>query len=97
MSRNCQNCGKDMGREITSRRKFCSDVCRVQFNRAQKSGNHYSIAMNAIYALGRVPSSRKKEAVDALRELKKAIDYELRTLGDRETIDRYAMFEQLNK
>lgn len=95
--RYCENCNQDMGREVTRRRRFCSDKCRVQFNRAQNTNEAYSIAMNAIYQLGKAPKTKRIQSLDALRELKKAIDDALRTLGDRETLDRYAMIEDLKR
>lgn len=96
MSRICQNCGKDMGREITSRRKFCNDLCRVQFNRAQKANDLYFDAMSIIYKLGKSPRTEKQESITTLKNLKRAIDDALRTLGDSETMARFDMLEQHN-
>lgn len=96
MARYCENCNQDMGWEVTRRRRFCSDKCRVAFNRAHKANESYSIAMNAIYRLGKAPTAHKQEAVDSLRQLKKAIDDALRTLGDRETLDKFSMLQSIS-
>jgi len=95
MARYCENCNQDMGREITSRRRFCSDKCRVQFNRAQKANDLYFDAMSIIYKLGKSPKTERLKAIETLRNLKPAIDDALRTLGDRETIDKFSMIDSL--
>jgi len=93
MARHCENCNQDMGREVTVRRKFCSDRCRVAFHRAHHPNEAYSVAMNAIYRLGKTPTAHKETARKSLYELKKAIDDALRNLGDRQTLDKFSMLE----
>lgn len=97
MARHCENCNQDMGREITSRRRFCSDKCRVQFNRAQKANDLYFDAMSIIYKMGKAPKVERMKSIESLRNLKAAIDDALRTLGDRETIDKFEMLNSINR
>lgn len=94
--RNCQNCGRDMG-FVTRRRKFCSDKCRVQFNRSHAPAKLYSDAMRAISLLGQAKYGDKTNAKETLKQLRTAIDFELRRLGDSDTIYRYEMLEGRTK
>lgn len=65
---NCKHCGKALPTGSTSRRAFCDDLCRVQFNRAQKSNDLYFDAMVAIRKL------KKDGKLDELRQLRQVID-----------------------
>ena len=69
---NCKNCGKPLPAEATSRRAFCNDLCRVQFNRAQKANDLFFDAMVAIRKLS------KNGETEQLKRLREAIDDMLR-------------------
>ena len=43
----CQNCGDKLKADSTWRKKFCSDNCRVQYNRAKKPTPKKNAAMKA--------------------------------------------------
>lgn len=94
MNRKCLNCGKHLGRNVTWRRKFCDARCRVQANRRKKQPSGYAEAMTGISLLGKVDKARRKYAIEALKALKKAIDVELRNLGDVDTVDKYQMMNE---
>lgn len=91
MERNCRNCGKPLPRDATRRRRFCDDICRVEFNRAQSVTALYGDAMNAIYKLGKAKHGNKPDAIESLKTLKRAIDDQLRVLGDADTKYLYEM------
>lgn len=65
---NCKNCGKTLPSDATSRRAFCNDICRVQFNRAQKANDLFFDAMVTIRKLS------KNGQTDELKHLRDAID-----------------------
>lgn len=87
----CQNCGEFLPRAVTTRRKFCNDKCRLQFSRKESAQALYGDAMSAIYKMGKVSQGEKKAAIESLKQLKKAIDDQLRVLGDGDTVDKYEM------
>lgn len=45
---NCKQCGKALPSNSTSRRAFCNDLCRVQFNRAKVASDLMFDAMVVI-------------------------------------------------
>lgn len=92
MYKKCIHCSKDLGRSATYRKKFCDARCRVAYNRRKKKPKGYSLAMDGISLLGTVQKKDKKYAIDALKALKKAIDVELRNLGDADAVEKYEMF-----
>jgi len=64
----CKHCGKALPVGATARRAFCDDLCRVQFNRAQKANDLYFDAMVAIRKL------KKDGKLDELKLLRQVID-----------------------
>jgi predicted nucleic acid-binding Zn ribbon protein len=96
-SRKCLNCGDYLPRGITVRRKFCSDKCRLQHNRAQSLTALYGQAIQAISKMSKLPKGEHKKAAQSLKELKQAIDWELRALGDVDTVSRFEMLEDRNR
>ncbi len=89
--RHCKNCGRDMGLHTTARRKFCDDKCRVAFHRTSSVQALYGQAIQPISKLGKSASSEKQLAIETLKILRKAIDDQLRVLGDVSTMDKYEM------
>jgi len=67
---NCKQCGKALPRVSTSRRQFCNDVCRVQFNRALKSDNLFFDAMVTIRKLAKAGKKAELQQLqDAIQDL----------------------------
>jgi len=95
MRRNCQNCGKDLGRYATNRKRFCNDKCRVQFHRKASAQDLYGEAIRVIGRFSKVSESERKAAIENLRLLKKEIDFQLRALGDAEANGYFEMISEL--
>lgn len=90
--KNCKNCGKQLGQDATWRKKFCSDKCRVAFHRTSSAQALYAEAIQPISKLGKKVSSGEKQlAIETLKVLRRAIDDQLRVLGDVDTQDRYEL------
>lgn len=89
--KHCKNCGKDLGNNATWRKEYCSDKCRVAFHRTSSAQALYGEGIRAITKLGGVAAGQKKAAIASLKDLRKAIDDQLRVLGDVDTIDKYEM------
>lgn len=90
----CQNCGAPLPPESTRRRKFCNAKCRVEFNRRGGIQANYNQAIAAVGNLGRNGVGQRTKAVETLRLIRKEIDFQLRVLGDADTLEKYQMFEQ---
>jgi hypothetical protein len=71
----CQNCETVFEAQRTTA-KFCSDKCRVQFNRKQKDDGLYFDARAAIFAVA--TKIEKSASEQLLRNLRDAIDEYLR-------------------
>jgi hypothetical protein len=91
MDRRCKNCNKFLPRDITARRRFCDDKCRVAYHRTSSAQALYGSGIQAISSLGKVAAGEKQLATETLKLLRKAIDDQLRVLGDVQTIDKYEM------
>lgn len=95
--RKCKNCGKALDRNITKRRQFCGDKCRVEYNRKSSVISLYNGAITNISKLGKATPEQRKDAMKALKALKKAIDAELLGLGDEEQVEKRRMFEEIGR
>lgn len=92
----CRNCGTPLGNDATWRKQFCTDKCRVQHHRKESNQAHYAHAIQPISKLGKAKTSReKREAIETLKLLRKAIDDQLRLLGDYDTMKKYEMLGDL--
>jgi len=93
----CKNCGKYLPRESTSRKQFCSDLCRVQYHRKPTPNELYA---EAVAIIGKFKDTAKKDrvqAVDSLKALKVIINDALADCGDKEQQERKAMMEDAFK
>ena len=97
MRRHCQNCGKELDRYATNRKKFCKDKCRVQFHRKASAQGLYGEAIQAIGRFSKVGESERKAAIENLRLLKKEIDFQLRALGDAEANGYFEMLSEIRQ
>lgn len=73
----CQNCENEFEAQRASA-KFCSDKCRVQFNRKQKESDAYFDVRSAIFRIAK--NTDKHAAIETLKNLRQAIDDTLRKL-----------------
>jgi len=88
----CKCCNKFLPKNITSRRKFCDDKCRVTYHRTASVQKNYVAAIVPITKLGKAQHSTDKQlAIETLKILRRAIDDQLRVLGDVDTQDRYEL------
>jgi len=92
----CKCCNKYLPRESTSRRKFCDDKCRLTYHRTESAQKNYAAAIVPISKLGKAQHATDKQlAIETLRILRRAIDDQLRVLGDVDTMEKYNMFADL--
>jgi hypothetical protein len=64
----CKNCGAELPAGVTSRRAFCSDICRVKFNRSQKAQDFFFDAMVLIRKM------KREGKIDELKRLSETIN-----------------------
>lgn len=93
--KHCQNCQKTLPADSTWRRKFCSDLCRVQFHRKPTPNDLYNEAITTIDKFKKTAKKDRVQAIDSLKALKVAIDNALGDCGDKEMLERRAMMEDL--
>jgi len=87
----CKCCNKFLPKNITSRRKFCDDKCRVAYHRTASVQKLYGAAVAPISKLGKMQHKTDKQlAIETLKILRRAIDDQLRVLGDVDTQDKYS-------
>lgn len=88
----CKCCNKFLPPNITARRRFCDDKCRVTYHRTASAQKNYAAAIAPISRLGKAQHSTDKQlSIETLKILRKAIDDQLRVLGDVDTQDKYEM------
>lgn len=97
MRRHCQNCGKDLGRYATNRKRFCNDKCRVQYHRKASAQDLYNQTFSSLSKFSKVPDAERKSAIESLRQLKKEIDVQLRLLGDAEAQGYFEMLSEIRR
>jgi len=91
----CKCCNKFLPKNITSRRKFCDDKCRVAYHRTASVQKLYGQAIAPITKLGKAQHKTDKQlAIETLKILRRAIDDQLRVLGDYDAIEKYEMLEK---
>jgi hypothetical protein len=91
----CQNCGDKLSADSTWRRKFCSDLCRVQFHRKPKPKELYAEAATIIAKFKHTSKKDNIQAIDSLYALKVLIDDALADCGDRQMQERKALAEDM--
>lgn len=89
--KHCQNCQKMLPADSTWRRKFCGDLCRVQFHRKPKPKDLYFDAMNVISQYAKTSKKDRIDAIDNLKALKVQIDSVLLQLGEQNQVARRDM------
>lgn len=89
--KHCQNCQKMLPTDSTWRRKFCSDLCRVQFHRKPKPQDLYNEAMGIVSQFSKTSKKDRIQAIDSLKALRIQIDSALLQLGEQNQIARNEM------
>lgn len=87
----CLNCNDFLPRHSTSRRKFCTDLCRLQYSRKPKPKDLYLEAMNIVSQYGKTSKKDRIDAIDSLKALKVQIDSVLLQLGEQNQVARREM------
>lgn len=93
----CRNCGDPLPRGSYRNRLYCSDLCRVAYNRYTGTQSLYNDGMKILDKLGRVPDDRRADAISVLKELKSAINAELLNLGDADATLKHQFLNDRSK
>lgn len=94
MLKGCPNCGSTFDPRRAGQ-KYCSDHCRVSFNRKEKSyRDDYNTMVNALARLSK-NKTRKKEILSMLDDLQSHISHTRLSLGDTNEMSRLQMLNDL--